>query len=172
MEPSDKPTPNSLESNGAGDPARDAAADAQRLVDQFKKAIDALRTPTKVSAKADSFVLVDSEGRVRAELAITAAGGPAINLYDAGGHRRASLALSDAGEPAIQLHNAAGKQRAELALRASGVVGLGFYDEQGTGRAEFFVAGDGAAALYLIGENGERIAELPLRVAPTPRDRG
>jgi hypothetical protein len=152
-------------------PADDLIAHAAALVDRFRAAIEALKTPVKVSAKADSFVMVDNDGHVRAEIAMSSSGGPSVTLYDAGGRKRAAIALSDRGEPSIQLHNDAGNQRAELALRADGVVGLGFYDSEGAGRAEFFVAADGTTALYLMGSNGERIAELPLRVMPAPRER-
>jgi hypothetical protein len=136
-------------------------AEAERLLREFRDAVDALKTPPQLNIQADKFVLVDAQGRRRAELTMAADGTPGLFLYDDNGVRRGSFNLSAAGAPALVLHDKVGKARAEVALRTDGVVGLGFYDDKGEGRAELFVASDGAAALYLLGSHGERIAELP-----------
>ena len=136
-------------------------SEAERLLREFRDAVDSIKTPPQLSIKADKFVLVDGNGRPRAELTVAADGTPGLFLYDENGVRRGAFSLSADGAPALVLHDKLGKPRAEVALRADGVVGLGFYDQSGEGRAEFFVSSEGAASLYLFGSSGERIAELP-----------
>jgi hypothetical protein len=136
-------------------------AEAERLLREFRDAVDALKTPPQLSIQADKFVLVDATGRRRAELTMATDGTPGLFLYDENGVRRGAFNLTATGAPTLVLHDKLGRARAEVALRPDGVVGLGFYDDKGEGRAEFFVSNDGAAALYLFGAHGERIAELP-----------
>jgi hypothetical protein len=137
--------------------------EAQRLLREFRDAVEAIKTPPRLSIQADKFVLIDSSGRRRAELTMAADGAPGLFLYDENGVRRGAFNLSASGAPSLVLHDRVGKPRGEVSLRPDGVVGLGFYDDRGEGRAEFFVAGDGAASLYLFGSQGERIAELPVK---------
>ena len=137
--------------------------ETERLLREFRDAVEALKTPPQLNIQADRFVLVDKDGRRRAELTMAADGTPGLVLYDENGVRRGGFNLSAAGAPSIVLHDKHGKPRAEVALKPDGVVGLGFYDERGEGRAELSIAGDGAAALSLFGTRGERIAQLPVR---------
>jgi hypothetical protein len=150
--------------DGAAKP--ESIADAERLLREFRDAVDALKAPPQLNIKADKFVLVDGDGRRRAELTMASDGTPGLFLYDENGMRRGAFHLTASGAPALVLHDKDGKPRAEIAVRADGVVGLGLYDERGEGRAEFLVASDGAAALHLLGAHGERIAELPIRNGP------
>ena len=54
-----------------------------------------------VSAK--QFLLIDEEGKARAELSLVGAGEPALSFYDKAGRTRASLKLLPDGRPHLRL---------------------------------------------------------------------
>jgi hypothetical protein len=105
--------------------------------------------------EAERFVLRDTAGRARAELAMDGERSVALRFKDAdnmprltvgtengaallvvneqGGRVRAGLVTLPHGAPALTLYDAAGKARAELTLNREGAPALAFYDRDGFG---------------------------------------
>ena len=78
--------------------------------------------------RAGAFVLVDDQGRERAQLGM-GSDGPALELYDAQGKVRIGLSLID-DEPGLALLDAQGKSRIRLLLTGAGPT-LVLVDAQG-----------------------------------------
>ena len=88
------------------------------------------QTPAPEVMRAQSFELVDAEGRVRGEMSMGARGrSPGLRLWDEKGEKRAELVLVK-GEPALTFYNEKGKARAEVAV-VNGKAVLGLCDEEG-----------------------------------------
>jgi len=126
---------------------------------------------------ATAFVLVDSEGKKRAELHLTEAGAPELVFYDGGAHRRLVLGLDSDGRPALTLLDADGKSarlqshiakdgdaRLDLyslasgkpclaaAVTKAGTSSVNFFDGK-VNRMRFEVAADGAPeAIRIVGD--------------------
>jgi hypothetical protein len=95
-------------------------------------------------------ILIDENGKTRAEMVVTP-DGPALKLYDASGKPRLVVGLvHDA--PAVTLGNASGVGVAVLGAPATGP-GLMLYDQHGSPRAQFDVGEDGPR-VYLEDQEG------------------
>jgi hypothetical protein len=81
--------------------------------------------------RANSFILEDENGKVRAML-ITTKDGPRLSLLDENGKPRAGLGVSKDG-PSLSLYDENGKDRAGMAMTKDGPK-LGLFDENGVRR--------------------------------------
>ena len=124
--------------------------------------------------RAKELVIVDSLGRLRADLSVADGGGPMLALYDASGMGRVSLSMEDdspmlalydasgkggigllvsGSSSELSLHGVAGKARASLSV-ARGVPALTLYDASEELRVALSVFGD-VSSLSLFDTLGE-----------------
>lgn len=101
--------------------------------------------------RANSFVLEDENGKMRARLAMTE-DGPMFSLYDENDKTRAALRMAK-DMPSLSLHDVDGKERASLMVGMLGPY-LTMYDENDELRADLSVGND-SSSLSLSDENGE-----------------
>jgi hypothetical protein len=128
--------------------------------------------------EAQSFVLIDAQGRRRGELVMEEKGAPSLGLYDASGTRKLRLALDADGLPRLSmtgpqkthiwlavnalgvpemiLHDRQGAQRVELTMDHTGAPALVLLDAAETARAVFGVDHDAAPALLMHGKDASR----------------
>lgn len=99
--------------------------------------------------EAESFVLLDAQGRRRGELVMEQNGAPSLGLYDATGARRVRLALDADGLPRLSM-TGPGKTHIWLAIDSSGVPEMVLRDQQGVQRVEMTLDRTGAPALVLL----------------------
>ena len=104
--------------------------------------------------KAERFVL-ESAGVVRASLATTPDGTPALSLYDAQGMLRMNLSMRGDGSPDVVLNDRDGTVRAALRLSGDGVPRMFFADASGSLKAVMGVPNDGLPSLVLLGDQGQ-----------------
>lgn len=102
---------------------------------------------------AETFV-VRTDGVVRAALAASPQGTPALSLYDADGAVRANLSMRADGSPDLVFNDAAGAVRAALRVTPDGVPTLYFADAGGAIRAVMGLPADGLPSLVLLGDSG------------------
>ncbi len=79
--------------------------------------------------RASEFLVVDSDGKVRATLGVLVDGTPHISLFEKNGKRAVTLGLIGTGS-GLALHNNKGEVRAALAI-VEGAPCLELYDENG-----------------------------------------
>ncbi len=118
----------------------------------------------KVSApeviRAQSFELVDAEGRVQAKLAVHK-DGPGLILFDHGGKVRAMLAVDKNGVPMLGLLDEKASIRAAVSVPTEGDAGLVLPNQPGRGGAMLAVDKDGGPVLILLGKDGKMLWEAP-----------
>jgi hypothetical protein len=130
--------------------------------------------------QAQRFELVDSAGRVRAELGLSPEGNPALTLWSnkAGAskvHTRASLWLAKDGSPRLSLWDGDGQERAGIWLESDGYPALRMWDSAGKLRVaagEFMK--DGSPSIILKDSAGQDRAILgvaPLETVQTGEKR-
>jgi hypothetical protein len=115
---------------------------------------------------ARKFVLVDASSKPIAELG-AAQGGSGLILMDSAGKPRAALVLTAAGEPGFKLYDHEGVVRAALVVANDGRSGLALYDGRGKDRAALATSADGAPALLLFDHDGGTLTRLPVPSAPS-----
>jgi hypothetical protein len=101
--------------------------------------------------RANSFVLEDENGKMRATLAMTE-NGPMFSLSDENSKTRAALRVAK-DIPSLSLHDVDGKERASLMVGKLGPY-LTLYDENDKLRADLSVGRD-SSSLSLSDENGK-----------------
>jgi hypothetical protein len=74
--------------------------------------------------RAKRFELVDSDGSVRATLALHEGGTPGLGLFDNDGHERATLSLDQEGAPRLTLWSKAGNVFGSLEFGTEWRLGL------------------------------------------------
>ncbi len=100
-------------------------------------------------------VVVDREGRARAELGVSEGGAPRLDLADREGRSIASVALTDEGGAEFRLNAKDGSPRARLALLGKGEPRLDFTMEQdGRSVASLGLSPDGWPDFRLSGKDG------------------
>jgi len=107
--------------------------------------------------RAQRFVLVDDNGKVRAKLE-TSPDGPALWLYDEKGKPRVVLTALKEGS-VLNLYDEKGEPRAGLGL-TEGRPGLSLYDETGKTRAALDLTEDGPS-LHLWDKDGKVLWQAP-----------
>jgi len=108
--------------------------------------------------RARRIVMVDGEGRVRAELAVDEEGSAGLFVRDAEGRRRA-MVVHDPAQAALYLLDEEGTVRLGSALFAHGGVGHALHGPGAKGAAVLYLKDEGSLTFY--GEDGqvlERIA--------------
>ena len=115
------------------------------------------QAPRKRTVEAEEFVLRDTNGKMRATLAMSPEG-PGLVLFDSNGTARAMLEAVREG-PRLTLHDANGQSRVGLTAFRVGEA-LGLSDANGMVRAGLFVTRDGPR-LMLIEANGEKLFSVP-----------
>ena len=106
-------------------------------------------------------VLVDKDGKERAELGVVP-GGAGLALTDTNGKARAAFVVTDDGSPGLTLFDVDGVARATVQLSSNGESGLSLYDKTGTHRLSAIVNADGAAGLVFYDKSGRQVAVAPV----------
>ena len=81
--------------------------------------------------RATRFVLIDREGKSRAELGMGPDGSVALRLADARGVNRATLSVAADGVSRLALHGTDGRPRAQLTARPGDWPNMVFFDKTG-----------------------------------------
>ncbi len=146
------------------------------------------QAPRSRKIEASEFVLLDSAGKSRGELAMAPDGTPQLVLYDAKGKSRASLGVSDSDGPSLLLTDVNArmgdgvmltqdgltlfhkqKQRATLALFEDGTPGLSLRDGEEKLRASLLLRDDGTPHMSLMDGEQQTRADLVLLENSVPR---
>ncbi len=106
--------------------------------------------------EANTFVLKDISGQVRAELKTDEDSSPRLVLFDAHGGGRAWLDLSKKGEPALRFWDASGKPLLELST-AVDRPRLTLFSPQGNDGLTVWTAKEGGSGLVMYGPEGLRV---------------
>jgi hypothetical protein len=114
----------------------------------------------------EKLILVDKDGKERAELGVVP-GGAGLALTDTNGKARAAFVVTDDGSPGLTLFDGDGVARATIQLSSNGESGLSLYDKTGSHRLSAIVNTDGAAGLVFYDKSGKQIAVAPV-VNPKP----
>ena len=118
---------------------------------------------------AQKFVLVDANGKVRADLRLSTFGQPYFSLYDASGRLRADLGLDSGGYPDFSLYDASDKLRAGLGLGTDGEPGFYLSNASGKGEVSLFLDLDGEPNFFLQDASGTVRTLLALDKDGQPR---
>ena len=113
--------------------------------------------PVPETIEARQFIVRDADGKARAVLGVTEAGG-SLGLCDADGNARALLGVTETG-PTLWLHDADGTTRALLVAAEAGAV-LGLHDPNGTLRAVLTIVKEGPG-LLLYDADGKPLFSAP-----------
>jgi hypothetical protein len=103
--------------------------------------------------RANSFLLVDKDGKPRADLGLLTDGNPALTFYDKERKPRAILGVANDGSPVLFFIDKNGKRRAGLTTSAAGSPDLKLSDKDGKPRAILGVSVEGEPSLILSDEN-------------------
>src|SRR5712691_2469647 len=102
--------------------------------------------------EAQSFVVRDAKGNIRAFFGMRPDGTMGLDLSDASGALHASLGLSDDGAPSLDLGDGALRNRISLSLASDGAPQLLMRDEEGEVRAQLALGARGVPDLSLSDE--------------------
>src|SRR5579875_681585 len=117
---------------------------------------------TPKTIEAQSFVVRDATGKVRAAMGIADDGSVGINLNDAKGNIRLTMDIASANAtPGLDLYDEQGRLRATLALDTYGVPGLGFYDAAGKLRTSLDIPAKTTPGLGFYNAQGKGFFGLP-----------
>jgi hypothetical protein len=117
-------------------------------------------TQTKV-VRAEKFELVDSQGRVRAELVVPGGNsGPKFALMDIRGRERALLFLVRDTNGALQFLGKDGNANAELGLDEGGIPALHFHHRTRAG-ISLALDYDDSPSLLMRGQDGKVLWKAP-----------
>lgn len=106
---------------------------------------------------AKRFVLLDADGKIRAQLGVLADGGAGLAVYDSDRSPRACLTVGGDGRVSFDLYD-----KADRPPEAVGVGGeLRFADQGMKVRARLDLDADGSVALILLGADGKIIWSAP-----------
>ena len=100
--------------------------------------------------RAESFQIVDGEGRVVSEFGTGSDGSTRIGFWDKNGLYRAGFGIFENGDGAITFYDDEGNAVSEYGIAPDGIVRMGFWDKAGSFRAGLgmYVNGDGALTFY------------------------
>jgi hypothetical protein len=110
--------------------------------------------------KAESFILLDRDGDVRAKLSVEK-DTPALGLYDKKGKPRVDMGLAPDGAPVICLYDEAGLGRVLLEKGIGDSWSLSFYNEHGKSQAYFGVDSTGKPSVRLVNKDDAVIWSTP-----------
>jgi hypothetical protein len=106
-------------------------------------------------------IVTDKEGNPRAQLAVSDAGEPRLDLVDKGGTSLASLALTAEGGSEFLLNSKDGSPRVRLALLSKGQPRLDFtMEKDGRSVASLGLSSEGWPDLHLSGKEGKAAATM------------
>jgi hypothetical protein len=106
-------------------------------------------------------ILVDKDGKERAELGVVP-GGAGLALTDAAGKARGAFVVTDDGSPGLTLYDADGVARATIQVSNNGESGVSLYDDTGVHRLSAIVNANGAAGVVFYDKTGKQIAAAPV----------
>lgn len=112
------------------------------------------------SLTVQKLILVDKNGKERAELGVIP-GGSGLTLLDGTGKQRGAFIITDDGRPGLALYDQSGVARATIELSNNGESGLALYDGSGRNRLSAIVRADGAAGVFLVDQNGKQVSLTP-----------
>ncbi len=116
---------------------------------------------TSKTVEARAFILRDSTGGKRAEIAVSAEGLGGLWLYDKTGKFRATFTVSPAGGPGIVFYDDSGRNRAEYALLPDNSPGIALSEEGGIASVGIIVARDGLPHFRLVDKAGKVLVNVP-----------
>lgn len=116
--------------------------------------------PQGRTVEAESFIVRDSRGQVRALLTAPPDGTVGLFICDPAGVLRASLRVLADGTPGLLLSDQVGQARTLLNVQGDGVGGLLLYDRSVRPRAWLSILADGTGGLALFDEGRESRAWL------------
>src|SRR5262245_20633466 len=118
--------------------------------------------------EAEKFVLRDSQGKIRAELALAPDESPTLSLYDKKSQRRMQLAVKADDSPAIMLNGRDGTVLATLEVSSLDIARLRLGDEEGKARVDLQTS-NYASDLSFYGSDG--LARFMVTTKPREFDR-
>lgn len=127
------------------------------------KAVSDLQT-----VEAGHFVLRDTDGRIRAALAIRPDGTPGLGFFDAKGTPRMSFDLAADGAPGVNLYDTNGILKGALAIRPDGTPGLGLFGTEGKVGLSLDITPKGTPGVNLFDPAGQVRGALAIRPNGTP----
>ncbi|MFQ5989497.1 MAG: hypothetical protein ACE5K9_06250 [Candidatus Methylomirabilales bacterium] len=110
--------------------------------------------------EAESFVVRDAQGKLRAILGVWQDGEVRLLLPDQEQRSRAILAVKPDGSPYLGLYGEDGKRRIGMAVLPDGLA-LGFAHADGKSRAGLSVWPDGSSTMFLADTDGKVIWRAP-----------
>lgn len=111
--------------------------------------------------EAESFVVRDSKGALRAILGVWEDDEVRLLLPDRNGKSRAILAVKPDGSPYLGLYDKDGKRRIGMAVLQDGMLALGLAYTDDKSRAGLSVGPDGSPRLFLADKAGKVIWSAP-----------
>ena len=111
--------------------------------------------------EAESFVVRDAKGKLRAILGVWQDGEVRLLLPDQEQRSRAILAVKPDGSPYLGLYDASGKRRIGMAVLQDGMLALGFAHADGKSRAGLSVWPDGSSTMFLADADGRVLWRAP-----------
>ncbi len=132
----------------------------------------AQRAGTPRSIEAESFVLRDRSGKVKALWETTAEGMPRISLHDDQGLGRIEFLFRPDGTPAMHFRDADGRERLLLGIEANGVAALGIMGGKGKERISLGTDAQGRLAMCFYDGSFKRVISLDANAAGMVRTRG
>ncbi|MEE8509838.1 MAG: tetratricopeptide repeat protein [candidate division NC10 bacterium] len=118
--------------------------------------------------RAGRFIVVDRDGKPRAELSVGPNGKVGLALADQNEKIRAGLGVASDGTPGLALADKNGMRRATLVVRPDGTVRLDLTDKGGTPRAELALSDDGLPHLALLNKDEKSSAWLTVSHQGSP----
>lgn len=131
----------------------------------------AQRAGTPRSIEAESFVLRDRSGKVKALWETTAEGMPRISLHDDQGLGRIEFLFRPDGTPAMHFRDADGRERLLLGIEANGVAALGIMGGKGKERISLGTDAQGRLAMCFYDGSFKRVISLDANAAGMVRTR-
>jgi len=113
------------------------------------------------TVEARRFILRDSGGEKRAEIAIGSEGMAGLWLYDKNGKFRATLTVTGAGTPDLVLYDENGRNRAEFGLLPDSSPGLALSEQGGVASVGILVTQDGSPHFTLADKTGKVLVKVP-----------
>ena len=113
------------------------------------------------TVEARRFILRDSGGEKRAEIAIGSEGMAGLWMYDKSGKFRATFTVTGAGTPGIVLYDENGRNRAEFGLLPDNSPGIALSEQGGIASVGILVTQDGLPHFTLADKTGRVLVKAP-----------
>ncbi|MGE0709687.1 MAG: hypothetical protein AB7N76_24230 [Planctomycetota bacterium] len=116
---------------------------------------------TQKEVSAQSFVIRDDQGKVRAVFGLAKDGEIACSMTDPAGKQRIQLAVSKKGVPGINVNDANGENRVGIGFANDGLAFVALRGPKGKIQNFNFVDGNGNPRLVLKDADGKKLHQVP-----------